>query len=108
MFQGFDPKLVKQAMKKMGLKQESIEASQVIIKQKDKELVINNPDIQRIIMMGQESLQITGAIEERPLNQEEDIKLIIEQTKVSEKEAREVLRKADGDLAKAILELQNT
>ena len=108
MFQGIDPRLVKQAMKKMGVKQESIDATQVIIKQKDKELIINNPDIQKVVMMGQESLQITGTIEERPLNQEEDIKIIIEQAKVSEKEAKEALRKADGDLAKAILELQNT
>ena len=99
---------MKQAMKRMGVKQEEIEAEQVIIKQKDKELVINNPEVQKIEMMGQESLQITGDIEERDLNKEDDINLIVEQTNVSKEKAEEALKRADGDIAKAILELQNS
>ena len=102
-----NPKLMKQAMKKMGMKQQEIEAEQVIIKQKDKELVINNPEVQKIEVMGQESLQITGDIEERPLSNEEDVKIIMEQASVSKQEAEKALEKADGDIAKAILELQN-
>ena len=38
-----NPKMLKQAMKKMGMKQEDIDASEVIIKCSDKEIVIRNP-----------------------------------------------------------------
>ena len=106
MFQGMNPKLVKQAMKKMGVKEEHIDAIEVIIKTHDKELIIRNPDVSRVTMMGQESLQITGHIEEYELVNEDDIKTIMEQTKCSEEEAKKALTEADGDIAEAILSLQ--
>jgi nascent polypeptide-associated complex subunit alpha len=37
---------------------------------------------------------------------QEDIKTVMEQTNVSEAEAREAIEKAEGDLAKAILNLK--
>lgn len=107
MFPNVNPKQMKNMMKKMGMKQQEIEAEQVIIKQKDKELVINNPEVQKIEVMGQESLQITGDIEERPLSNEEDVKIVMEQVDVSKEKAEVALEKNDGDIAKAILELQN-
>lgn len=106
MLPGMNPKQLNQAMKKLGMKQEEIEASEVIIKCSDKDLVIRNPQVVKINMMGQESLQITGAIEEESTIKSEDVKTVAEQAQVSEEQAREALEASDGDLAEAILKLQ--
>ena len=103
---GINPQLMKQAMKKMGLKQEEIEATQVIIKTPSKNLIINNPTVQKISMMGEESLQITGDIEEESIS-EDDIKTVSEQAGVSKEKAKEALVKFNGDLAEAILYLKS-
>jgi len=107
MFPGINPKDLEKAMKKMGIKQEALDSTQVIIKTKDKELIINNPEVIKIDMMGKESFQITGEIEERELKKytEEDVKTVMEKADCKEKEARESLEKNDGDIAAAILEL---
>ena len=102
-----NPKEIEKAMKKLGIKQETIEASEVIIKTKDKELVIRNPEIVKMNAMGQESLQITGKLEERSIGiSEDDIKTVIEQAKVDYTTAKKALEKNKGDLAQTILELQ--
>ena len=107
MFQGMNPKLVKQAMKKMGVKEVPIDAIEVIIKTHDKDLIIRNPGVTKVTMMGQESIQITGDIEEFSNNDEEDVKTVMEQTSCSEEEAKSALEKTNGDIAEAILSLQN-
>lgn len=104
MIPGLNPKLLKQAMKRMNIKQEEIEAKEVIIKCKDKNIVIRNPKVSKVNVMGQESLQITGNMEEES---GEDIKIIMEQTNCSEEEAKKALEKADGDLAASILALKS-
>lgn len=113
MFPGINPRLMKQAMKKMGMKQEEIEATEVIIKTPAKELVFTNPSVAKIDMMGQESYQITGEPEERELSSdsapditEDDIKTVMEQADCSEEEARAALKKSKGDIAEAILDLK--
>ncbi len=108
MIPGINPKQMKQAMKKLGMKQEEIPAEQVIIKCSDKELIIQNPQVMKVNMMGQDSLQITGDIQERELKtySEEDIKTVIQQTDCSEQEAIEALKETQGDLAEAILKLK--
>ena len=106
MMPGINPQLMKQAMKKMGVKQEEIEATQVIIKTPSKNLIINNPTVQKISMMGEESLQITGDIEEESIS-EDDIKTVSEQAGVSKEKAKEALEKFNGDLAEAILYLKS-
>lgn len=104
-----NPKELEKAMKRLGIKQETIEATEVIIKTKDKELIIRNPQIARINAMGQESLQISGKIEEKASNiNEEDIKTIMEQAKVDYKTAKTALETNNGDLAKTILDLQKS
>lgn len=92
----------------MGVKQEEIDATEVIIKTHDKELIIKDPHVAKVNMMGQESLQITGDIEEKELKpyKEEDVKTVMEQADCSEEEAKEALEKTDGDLAEAILNLK--
>lgn len=108
MFPGMNPKMLKQAMKKMGMKQEDIDATEVIIKTPSKDLIIRNPQVVKINAMGQESLQITGAIEEVATEKfsEDDVKTVASQASVSEDEAKAALEAADGDLAQAILNLQ--
>ena len=109
MFPKINPKQMEKMMKQLGVKQEEINAEEVIIKCADKELVIRNPNVQRVNMMGQESLQITGNIEERSLEKfnDDDVKLVVEQTRCSEVKARKFLEKNNGDIAKTILELNH-
>lgn len=108
MFPKINPKQLEKAMKQMGVRQEEIDATEVVIKTHDKELVIRNPHVTKVNMMGQESIQITGSIEERDLKpyNKEDVKTVMEQAGCSEEEAREALEKSKGDLAEAILSLK--
>lgn len=102
-----DPRLVKQAMKKMGMKQEDIPAHEVLIKCGDKNLIIRNPNVQKIVMMNEVSFQITGDVEESSAISEEDIHTVMQQASCSKEDARKALEKTQGDLAEAILDLQS-
>lgn len=107
MMPGMNPKMLKQAMKQLGIKEEEIEAEEVIIRTKEKDLIIRNPGVTKVKMAGQESLQITGDIEEQPRLNLEDIRLVMEQAKVNEKEAKAALEQSKGDIAEAILLLSD-
>ena len=112
MIPGMNPRMMKQAMKRMGIKQEEIDATEVIIKTADKEIVIANPSVSKVNMMGQETYQVVGEAVERetvskPEINEDDIKTVIEQTGVSEEKAKEAIEKHNGDLAAAIMELKD-
>ncbi len=108
MFPGLNPKDLQKAMKKLGIQQEEIEATEVIIKTPAKDLIIRNPQVSKVNAMGQETFQITGTIEEIASMSfsEEDVKTVAEQAKVSTEAARAALEKNHGDLAKSIIELQ--
>lgn len=109
MFPGMNPRAMEQAMKKLGVKQQDIPASEVIIKSEGKDIVISDPKVVRVNMMGQESFQVTGNVEERSASveiSEDDVKTVSEQAGVSENEARDAISKANGDLAAAILALK--
>jgi nascent polypeptide-associated complex subunit alpha len=109
MIPGMDPRMMKQAMKRMGIKQEEIDAQQVIIRCSDKEIVIDNPQVSKINMMGADSFQIAGEVTERSIGidvNEDDITTVMEQANVSHDDARKAIEEADGDLAKAILGLK--
>lgn len=107
MMPGMNPKMLKQAMKQLGIKEEEIKAEEVIIRTSGKDLIIRNPSVTRVKMAGQESLQITGEIEEHARLGLEDIRLVMEQAKVSENEAKGAMEKSKGDIAEAILLLSN-
>ena len=111
MFPGMNQKEMQKAMKRLGIKQEEIDATEVIIKTNDKDLIIRNPQVSKINMMGHESLQISGEIEEVEKDtkveiKEEDIETVVAQTSCSEDEARGALEQTNGNLAEAILQLQ--
>tara|TARA_Y100000310_G_C20611540_1_gene778232 strand:- start:357 stop:686 length:330 start_codon:yes stop_codon:yes gene_type:complete len=108
MIPGMNPKDLAKAMKKMGVKQEEIAAEEVIIKCGDRDILVKNPNVVKINMMGQESLQITGDIEEQETAKfsDEDVKTVAEQAGVDEEQARGALENNDGDLAKSIIDLK--
>ncbi|MEK6938973.1 MAG: nascent polypeptide-associated complex protein [Nanoarchaeota archaeon] len=113
MFPGVNPRQMQQMMKKMGIQQSEINAIKVIIECEDKEIVIENPQVTKVNMMGQETFQIVGEIIERkrstasavPDISEEDIKTVMEQAGVDKATAKKALEEAEGDLAEAILNL---
>ncbi len=111
MFPGVNPRQMKQMMKQMGIQQQEIEATEVIIRCPGKEIVITNPQVSKVNMMGQKTWQVVGEEEERSLDtkpdiNEDDVKTVMEQTSASEEEARKAIEEANGDLATAILQLK--
>ena len=68
----------------MGIQQQEIEATEVIIRTPEKELIFSQPSVSKVNMMGQDTWQIVGEAEERELTSkpeinEEDIKTALEQ-----------------------------
>jgi alpha-NAC-related protein len=100
-----DPKKMQAAMKQMGISQEDISATKVIIEKDDGKIVIENPSVVKMKVQGQESFQISGDVKEESEEiSEQDIKTVMEKTGTNEEEAKKTLEKT-GDLAEAILEL---
>ncbi len=109
MIPGINPKQMNKMMRSMGIKQEELDAEEVVITLADRELVIHNPNVAKVTMAGQTTFQVMGQVEERlkrPEISEEDIQTVLGQVDVTEEEAREALLNADGDIAQAILDLQ--
>ena len=99
---------MQKALKRMGVQQQDIDAEQVIITCADKDIVITQPTVAKVNLMGQETWQITGQAIERVREvaiTAEDIQTVMEQAKVSEDVAKKAIFKHHGDLAAAILEL---
>ena len=111
MLPGMNPRKMQQMMKRMGIQQTEIDAKEVIIRCEDKDIIITSPNVAKVNMMGQETFQVTGNVEEKPVSavpeiSEEDIKTVVEQANVSKEEAEEALKKHNGDIAATILELK--
>ena len=111
MIPGMSPRKMQQAMKRMEIQQINLPATEVIIRLKDKEIVITNPQVAKVNMMGQQTYQIVGEEHERSLDtaatiNEEDIATVAEQAGVDKEKAEEAIEKAGGDLAQAIVDLQ--
>ena len=107
-----NPKKMQQMMRKMGISQQEIDATEVIIKTQEKEIIISNPQVSKVNMMGQETFQVVGNIEERSLDKKpeisgEDVKTVVEQTGVTKEKAKESIEKNNGDLAATIIELKS-
>ncbi len=109
MIPGLNPRDMARAMKKLGMKQEELNAKRVVVTLEDKELVFENPQVVKVDMMGQETYQLTGSVVERSLEikiSSEDVETVIEQTGADKETALNAIRKHQGDLASAILELK--
>lgn len=110
MFPGVNKRQMDQMMRKMGVQQQEIDAEQVIIKCKDKEIIIDNPQIVKVNMMGQKNYQISGQEHERSLEApleitSEDINTVMEQAGVDAIKAKTMLYECKGDIAEAIMKL---
>lgn len=106
MLPNLNPKEMEKMMKKLGLKQENIEAEEVIISCKHKKIIVKNPQVTKLNMMGQETIQIIGDIEEHEVEgfTDEDIHIVMNQTGCSREKAKEALSEKKG-IAEAILYL---
>lgn len=104
-----DPKKMMGMMKQLGIKQEQIDAKKVIIEREGSKIIIENPQVAKIVMQGQETFQISGEVQVTQATEsedsEEDIQQIMEKTQVTRSEAEKALKQAKGDLAEAILSL---
>ena len=104
MFPGINQKQIEKVMRQMGVKQENINADEVIIKSSDKSIIIKNPHVVKVNMQGNESFQISGDVMEG--YSEDDIKIVMEQGKCSREKAVKSLEENNGNLAEAILRLK--
>lgn len=106
MFGNIDPKKIAGMMSKLGISQKEIPAKRVIIEGEDNNIIIENPNVIKIDVHGEQSFQISGDIrqEEQGIN-EEDIKQVMEKTGKTRLEAEVALKSSNNDLAEAILNL---
>ena len=114
---GINPRQMKQAMKKMGITNKSIDnVIEVVIRTPEKDIVISNADVNVMTMQGVDTYQITGIATERapgavsdavaaPAVPEEDIELVMSQTGCDRAKAIEALGAVDGQPAEAILKI---
>lgn len=106
---------MKQAMKKMGIKQSSVDGvAEVIIRTRDKEIVVKRAEVICIEMGGTKSFQVSGETEERMIGEdgvakqtfpEDDISLVMSQTGCDRDKAIAALEAVDGQPAEAIIKI---
>ena len=109
---------VKRMMAQMGIKStEMSDVKTVIMKGATKDYMITDAQVTMIEAQGQKTFQVMGTFREVPKSaeeakaaaapaySEEDVKLVMEQASVSREKALEALKNADGEPAKAILDL---
>ncbi|MFA0821568.1 MAG: nascent polypeptide-associated complex protein [Methanomethylovorans sp.] len=106
---GMNPAKMKQMMKQMGISIDEIpNVEQVIIRTPDVDIVFNDANVTVMNAQGADTYQVVGTPEKVPRKLEipdDDVRLVAEQTGVSEEKARKALEDAKGDLAEAILAL---
>lgn len=86
-----------------------MEVEEVVLRTKDREITIRDPEVAVLEIQGQRIFQITGGEiseterEKKIVIPEEDVQLVAQQAGVSLDRARAALEQTDGDLAQAIL-----
>jgi len=104
-----NPKQMAKLMTQMGIKNEPVPASRVIVEKEDgSKIVVNNPSVTLIEMQGQKSLQVAGEFaEEKGEQGPSDADVVLQAVPgASKEEAENALKEADGDIAQAVLILQ--
>jgi nascent polypeptide-associated complex subunit alpha len=108
---GMNPAKMKQMMKQMGISIDEIsDVEQVIIRTPEVDIVFNDANVTVMNAQGADTYQVVGTPEKVPRKLEipdDDVRLVAEQTGVSESDARKALEQANGDLAEAILALSS-
>jgi len=104
---GINPKQMGAMMKRMGIKNEELEAKEVIITLANgKKLIFEEPQISVIEMQGNKTYTLTGEAREETSVPAEDIAMVAEQANVSKVDAKKALEETNGDIAQAILQLK--
>lgn len=111
---------MKQAMKKMGIKQSSVDdVQEVVIRTKSSEIVIRNADVVCVEMGGTKSYQISGHEEIRAIGTpaeegesqvsfpEDDVELVMSQAGCDRERALAALAATDGQPAEAIVKIMS-
>jgi nascent polypeptide-associated complex subunit alpha len=104
-----NPRQARRMMQRMGLNMNPLEVEEVVMRTKDKEITIEEPEVAVLEVQGQKIFQVAGGhitektIEKRISVPEEDVQLVAQQAKVSLERARAALEQTNGDLAQAIL-----
>ena len=108
---------VRRMMAQMGIKSTDMtDIKKIIMEGTQKNYVIENPQVTLIEAQGEKYFQIAGAFKETTKTTstepvlpftEEDIKLVIEQTRVDRAKAIEALKKTGGEVAQAIIDLSS-
>ncbi len=96
------------------LKAKEIDAYEVIIKARDGDYIVEDPQVMYMEIQGQKMLQVVGEMkklevekeEELPYT-EEDVQLVMQQTGCSEEEAKKALEEANGEPAEAIISIMS-
>jgi nascent polypeptide-associated complex subunit alpha len=108
-----NPRKMKQMMDKMGMSMEPLEGvERIVITTAQGTYVFDAAEVVAMTMQGVRTFQITGEPrfeEKAPVATpvpEEDVRLVMEQTKAPEEKVRKALAETKGDIAEAILRLQ--
>lgn len=109
------PRELKRTLKKLGINVEELnEVSAVILETKDSEIVIENPQVVVFTSQGQKIYQIVSkdekVVSKKPSMDasqvkfsEDDVNFIMSQANVDREVAVQVLKEAEGDIAKALI-----
>ncbi len=113
---GMNPRDLQKAMKRFGIRVEELNAVRISVELDDgSKLVVEEPQVMVMRAKGQPPmLYVVGDLKRVEEEKEEgaveisdeDIDLVVEQTGASREEARRVLEEVGGDIAEAILRLQ--
>jgi nascent polypeptide-associated complex subunit alpha len=100
---------MKQMMDKMGMSMESLEGvERIVISTAKGDYVFDAAEVVAMTLQGVRSFQITGEPRfeaKAPAISDEDVRLVMEQTKAPEDKVRKTLTETKGDIAEAILKL---
>ncbi len=102
-----NPRKLEKMARQMGMNMEQIDAEEVVIKKHNgSRIVISNPSVSRINLMGQETFQVTGDVSEPQAGEfsEEDVQIVVDKTGCSHEDAISALHETH-DLTKAIMKL---
>jgi nascent polypeptide-associated complex subunit alpha len=107
MMPNFNPRQMEKMMRQMGIKNETIEVDEVIMKLSNgKQLVFQSPSVQLVEAQGSKTYTVMGNPQEKESIPEADIKMVADQTNSTEEEAKNALVESEGDIVKAILKLK--
>jgi nascent polypeptide-associated complex subunit alpha len=113
MMPNVDPRQLKRMMDSMGIKSSEIDAQRVVIEGKDKDIIIENPQVTQIDAQGSRSFQVQGEVKEvdkvKMEISDDDVKLVMEKAGISDPEkARFALEESNGDIAGALINLKES